>query len=172
MIAQDIIELILSSEDIGNLTVSNIACIVGIERYTLSRIFKKETEVSLEYYLNNERMIRAAQMLVCRPELTIKKKKKILGYCTCDYFILRFNKHFLITPGKYRELSRKRKQAETVGIKDRLKKEKVTRLKQLARQLKLKGHSKLKKQELIDLITLKPEQEIAQRWTSEKKLKK
>ena len=53
--------------------------------------------------LNCIKLRKAAQLLVEKPEMTVKELSSTMGYADSIYFIQVFKAWFGITPGKYRK---------------------------------------------------------------------
>ncbi len=92
----------LSEEEFAELTVARLANSQQIDRFSLSRLFKKRTDMTLEDFLFRQKMTRALFMLTNRDEITIKEVSQKIGFCTSDYFIRKFREFYGIAPGKYR----------------------------------------------------------------------
>lgn len=109
-LAERVIKYILSRrhEEFPLLSVSMLARTFGTDRYKLLREFKKEIDMTLEYYLNQERMCRCGFILLSNPDIAVKEVSKMMGFCTSDYFIQVFKKFYGIVPGQFREVRTKR----------------------------------------------------------------
>jgi two-component system response regulator YesN len=103
-------ELILSqkAEELGKLTVSEIARQLDVSPSYLSRLFKKERIFTLQEYLVRAKLMRSASLLIIEPSLKIRRLAKLMGFVDTEYFASLFKKNFGISPAKYREC-RKRK---------------------------------------------------------------
>lgn len=86
------------------LSVSTLAYFFKINRFTLTRQFKRQTGMTLEEFLLKERMARAAFLLRTYQNITVKEVAEIIGFCTCNYFIRKFRQYYGVPPGKYRVL--------------------------------------------------------------------
>ena len=103
-------ELILTrkSEELGKLTVSEIARQLDVSPSYLSRLFKRERNSTLHEYLVRAKMVRSASLLIIDPGLKIRRLAELMGFVDTEYFTSLFKKNFGISPAKYREC-RKRK---------------------------------------------------------------
>ncbi len=101
-------------EDFAGISVTSLAKRFKVDRFKLSRTFKAEKKMTLDYYLLQEKMFRCAFILMSDREISVKELARIMGFCTCDYFIQVFKKYFGIVPGQYKEFKTQRS-----GIADR-----------------------------------------------------
>ena len=92
----------VTDREFADLSVSVLANLFHIERCKLSRLFKRQTDITLEDFLFKEKMTRAAFLLKSHGDITVKEVAERIGFCTCDYFIRKFRKHFGVVPGRYR----------------------------------------------------------------------
>jgi two-component system response regulator YesN len=90
-------------QEFADLSVSTLAYSFNIDRYTLSRQFKRQTHMTLEHFLYKEKMSRAAFLLKAHDGIKVKEVSARMGFCTCDYFIRKFKEFYGILPGKYKE---------------------------------------------------------------------
>ena len=104
-VSHQVVEYVMSITDkeFAQLTVSILAHSFEIDRYKLSRQFKRQMEMTLEHFLYKEKMTRAAFLLRAHKEITVKEVAKRIGFCTCDYFIRKFKAYYGVLPGKYKE---------------------------------------------------------------------
>ncbi|HLP58878.1 MAG TPA: helix-turn-helix domain-containing protein [Candidatus Deferrimicrobium sp.] len=100
--------------DFATLSVTSLAEKFEINRFKLLRVFKAEKKMTLDAFLLQEKMCRCSFILMSDMEITVKELAKLMGYCTCNYFIQVFKKYFGIVPGDYKEFKTKRS-----GIVDR-----------------------------------------------------
>ncbi len=84
------------------ITLESTADAIGISSGHLSRIFKKETGISIVDYVQKER-VKAAKNLLIYSDSTLTEISQYLHFSTQSYFISIFKKHFGITPGQYRK---------------------------------------------------------------------
>ncbi len=101
-------------KDFVALSVSSLAQKFKMDRFKLSRTFKAEKNMTLEFCLMQEKMLRCAFILMLNRDITVKEVSKLMGFCTCDYFIQVFKKYFGLVPGRYKEYKTRRG-----GMKDR-----------------------------------------------------
>lgn len=83
------------------ITLESVASAVGISPCHLSRIFKKETGISIVDYVQKERVEAAKHMLACTDD-TLAAISQYLYFSTQSYFIRIFKKYTGMTPGQYR----------------------------------------------------------------------
>jgi YesN/AraC family two-component response regulator len=105
-VSDRVVEYVLTrdTDELGSLTVENIAAHLKINRSHLSRTFKTEKKFTIEEFVFKIKIIQAASMLKDNAEMTIKGIARKLGFSRCDYFIRIFKRYFGTTPAKYREL--------------------------------------------------------------------
>jgi two-component system response regulator YesN len=84
------------------LTREELASYVYLNPAYLSRLFRKETGLSLSDYILQERMRKAADMLLCTDK-TISEIADSLGYDNFSYFARLFKKIYGMTPQYYRK---------------------------------------------------------------------
>lgn len=115
-ISEQVVQYVLTLKDelFMKVSVNKLAKHFEIERCKLSRLFKFEKEMTLERFLFQEKMFRAAHLLLSGSKLSIRQVSDKLGFCTCDYFIRKFKEYYGVVPGKYRDFKTKRS-----GLKDR-----------------------------------------------------
>lgn len=116
-LANKVVEFLLTCElDVfETLTIHKITEIFGISRSYLFKEFKNKKAFTLNDFINREKMLRAAALLEKNEKLTIKKISEKFGFCTSEYFIILFEKHFGITPGRYRQLKLKARHKKTAS---------------------------------------------------------
>jgi AraC family transcriptional regulator len=93
----------VTDKEFADLSVGTLAYSFKIDRYKLSRQFKRQTAMTLEDFLLKEKMTRSAFLLKAQREITVKEVSQRIGFCTSDYFIRKFRKFFGIAPGRYKE---------------------------------------------------------------------
>ncbi|UCH93510.1 MAG: helix-turn-helix transcriptional regulator [Candidatus Aminicenantes bacterium] len=98
----------VSDEEFANLSVAGLAYSFKINRYKLSRQFKRQTDMTLEEFLFKEKMARAAFLLKTFDQITVKEVSQRIGFCTCDYFIRKFRQYYGVAPGRYKEFKIKK----------------------------------------------------------------
>lgn len=89
-----------------NLTAGFLAGRVGYSDYYLSRIFKKETGISLDAYARSIRIQRAKQLLTFSDE-DIEGIAQKLGFGSRNYFSATFKRTTGRSPAAYRQENRK-----------------------------------------------------------------
>lgn len=94
----------ISDEGLGGLTVSKLAYHFGIDRSKLSREFKKQKKMTLDKFLNKEKMFRAAFLLIADEDTSIKEVSQRIGFCTSEYFVRVFRDYFGVFPERFKEL--------------------------------------------------------------------
>jgi len=92
----------VTDKEFADLSVGTLAYSFKIDRYKLSRQFKRQTAMTLEDFLLKEKMTRSAFLLKAQREITVKEVSQRIGFCTSDYFIRKFRKFFGIAPGRYK----------------------------------------------------------------------
>lgn len=93
----------VTDEEFANLSVEVLAYSLNINRFKLSRQFKRQSDMTLEEFLFKEKMARAAFLLKTFEDITVKEVSRRIGFCTCDYFIRKFKQYFGVAPGRYKE---------------------------------------------------------------------
>lgn len=84
------------------LTLDNVAQEIGINKYELSRSFKKETGLTFPDYIHHIRL-KEALILMNNENLNITDISHMVGYNDVNYFIKVFKKHHGVTPHQYRQ---------------------------------------------------------------------
>lgn len=104
-VSYQLVEYVMKAtdEEFAGLSVGFLAHSFNIDRFKLLRLFKKQTNMTLEHFLYKEKMARAAYLLKVYRNMTIKQVAEKIGFCTCDYFIQKFKEYYGVVPGKYRE---------------------------------------------------------------------
>ena len=77
--------------------VANVAAAAGLERSYFSRLFKKETGITCEKWLNDFRMEKAAKLLKSG-RLNVAETARSAGFTDQFYFSRAFKKHFGVPP--------------------------------------------------------------------------
>lgn len=105
-ISDKIVQYVMSVQDeqLAGLTVSKLAYQFDIDRSKLSREFKKQKKMTLDKFLNKEKMFRAAFLLISDDETSIKEVSQRIGFCTSEYFIRVFRDYFGVVPRRFKEL--------------------------------------------------------------------
>ncbi|NIM10761.1 MAG: helix-turn-helix domain-containing protein, partial [Candidatus Aminicenantes bacterium] len=124
-IPDQVIQVVLTLPDreLAGLSVTKLARILKVDRFKLSRQFKRQKDMTLECFIFKEKMTRAAFLLMGR-SIAVKEVARRLGFCTCDYFIRKFREYYGIVPGQFREfrIRRSGEKERRSGLKDRRKK--------------------------------------------------
>lgn len=84
------------------ITLETVADAVGMSPCHLSRVFRKETGMSIVDYVQWERVEAAKHMLIYS-DATLSAISQYLYFSTQSYFIRIFKKYVGITPGQYRQ---------------------------------------------------------------------
>ena len=85
------------------ITVVQLADYIGLNPSYLSKLFKKETGISISIYIQT-RKIEAAQNMLKYSEYSISEIASTLAFTTQSYFTEVFRKKVGMSPKKYREL--------------------------------------------------------------------
>lgn len=85
-----------------NFRVSELAAMFGYQPDYFSSIFKKNVGTSLTEYTNKIR-IRAAELMLSNPEISIREAAYSCGFPDEKYFMKVFKKYKKITPTEYRQ---------------------------------------------------------------------
>ncbi len=106
--SEKVIKFILtrSNDELGDLTIERVTCILNISRSHLYQIFKDEKKFTPGEFLVMIKMLRSALLLVEDSGLTVEKIAKKMGFANSDYFKKVFKDHFGTTPGRYRRYVR------------------------------------------------------------------
>ena len=85
-----------------DLSLTSLADSVHLSSSYLSRLFKKETGVTVTDYITAERMEKARQLLE-QTDQSIESITQQVGYPTHHYFTKRFKQRYGVTPKEYRQ---------------------------------------------------------------------
>lgn len=85
-----------------NITLSEIASYVGMNRTAFCSFFKKETGKTFITALNEFRLEKAAELLCGHPELSVSAVAEAVGFESIPYFTRCFTKWKGLSPGKWR----------------------------------------------------------------------
>lgn len=85
-----------------NLTISEIANGIFVSESTLTKHMRRELSISVNKYIDNLILYRAAQMIV-ENDLPISAISEHFGFCDQFYFSRKFKAKFGITPSKYKK---------------------------------------------------------------------
>ncbi|HIW32920.1 MAG TPA: helix-turn-helix domain-containing protein [Candidatus Paenibacillus intestinavium] len=88
-----------------DITLAKVAHEIGINKYELSRSFKKETGLTFPDYIHHIRLKEALQ-LMNNENLSITDISYMVGYNDVNYFIKVFKRHYDVTPHQYRQQER------------------------------------------------------------------
>ena len=86
-----------------NFNISDLAAAVGVSHEHLSRIFRKETGITPQQYLKEEKTRRTC-VLLRNSNLSCKEICYRMGYDSPSHFARSFRNVMGVTPGKYRKL--------------------------------------------------------------------
>jgi transcriptional regulator GlxA family with amidase domain len=86
-------------------SISDLACRVNLSNSRLGHLFKAKTGLSLNAFLANERLEKAADLLRCT-EMLVKEITYSVGYCQEPNFNRAFRKRFDTSPASYRRQQR------------------------------------------------------------------
>ncbi|HJA94162.1 MAG TPA: AraC family transcriptional regulator [Candidatus Eisenbergiella merdipullorum] len=95
---------IIQDRYMETLTLEELSGRVYISSQYLSRLFTEYTGCSVYEYLTSYRMIRAKELLLRRPDLSIQVIANDVGYSDASHFILMFRKATGMTPGTFRKM--------------------------------------------------------------------
>lgn len=84
------------------ITVDDLAEHVGVSRSHLSRLFKKELNISISEYIRNRKLDRAKNLLQYSDYSAIEITN-YLAFASQSHFIMSFEKYVGMTPKKYRD---------------------------------------------------------------------
>ena len=82
--------------------VADVAAAAGLERSYFSRLFKKETGIACEKWLNDFRMEKAAKLLKSG-RLSVAETARSAGFSDQFYFSRSFKKHFGVPPASFKK---------------------------------------------------------------------
>lgn len=85
-----------------NLTISKIANGIFVSESTLTKHMRRELSISVNQYIDNLILSRAAQMMV-ESDLPISAISEHFGFCDQFYFSRKFKAKFGISPAKYKK---------------------------------------------------------------------
>ena len=86
----------------ANLSVSDVARAVNMHRVSLYRLFKEKLNLSIEQYIQNYRMSKAAYLLT-NSDLSIQRIGESVGLFDYPHFCRQFKKYYKFTPSSYRK---------------------------------------------------------------------
>ena len=94
-------EILRHLEDDPLKTVQELGCLVNLSSSRLGHLFKTETGISLDSYLTEVRMEKAADLLVST-DMQIKEIAAIVGYRQVPSLDRAFRNRFGLSPADYR----------------------------------------------------------------------
>ncbi|WP_256758089.1 response regulator [Cohnella sp. WQ 127256] len=103
-VVQRVINYISANLD-EDLSRDSIADYIGMNPDYLTRVFKKETGLSVVEYISQQRVERAKELL-SKTEMQISMVAASVGYHNFSHFSQMFKKHAFMNPGAYRNHSR------------------------------------------------------------------
>jgi AraC-like DNA-binding protein len=96
---------ILEMVEWGTFTIHDLALEFHLSPSYLQRLFKQQTSVSMGEWLNEQRLQRAANLLV-NSCLSVKEITHTIGYRHASSFIRAFERRFRQAPASYRKTKR------------------------------------------------------------------
>jgi AraC family transcriptional regulator len=94
-----------------NLSLTDLANLVGRSNYHFARLFKKTLGVSPHQYLIERRTERATRLLV-NTNLSMAEIAQFTGFSSHSHFCLTFRKHMSVTPALYRKMNALRRSSK------------------------------------------------------------
>ncbi len=85
----------------NELSICDIARLVGVERTYLAKLFKEKTQMSMQNYLIHTRLSRAAQLLA--RGYTVAESAAICGYSDSFNFSKMFKRRYGVSPAAYKK---------------------------------------------------------------------
>lgn len=110
-ITEEAIEFIISRDldELAGLTRYHVAATLGINKAYLSEKFKEDTHWTVLEFITFEKMKRAERLLQTRPDLTVNEISLKVGIVKCTQFRSKFKKVYGLKPGKYRKVTKEKK---------------------------------------------------------------
>ena len=96
------IVIYIDSNYAKEISLSGIAENSHVSKEHLSRLFKKETGVTITEYVANARCKKAAELLTTT-NLSISEISELVGYSDNNYFVKVFRKYYKMSPSQYRQ---------------------------------------------------------------------
>jgi two-component system response regulator YesN len=87
-----------------DISLSDAAAYLGLHPVYIGKLFKMETGDSFVHYLNQTRIGKAKELLICGPNISLDKIAGCVGFENRRTFYKVFGKHVGQTPGQYRDL--------------------------------------------------------------------
>ncbi len=109
-ISDRVTEFVLTRQtnELAFLKVSNIADTFGVNPSYLSRTFKGDKDITLNEFINGQKMFQSALLLKKNRNLTMEDLAKIVGFSRADYFITLFKSYFGVHPQKFKKIRKNR----------------------------------------------------------------
>jgi two-component system sensor histidine kinase YesM len=107
-VVEKVKQIIADNISLSNLQREELAQMVYLSPGYLSRIFKKETGMSLSDYITRKRIVMAKQLL-SKTNLSITAIAERVGLSYASYFTKLFKENVGMTPQEYRQQSRNQK---------------------------------------------------------------
>jgi AraC-like DNA-binding protein len=85
-----------------DLSLDTLSAITGYSPYYLSKLFKRETGMTINHYIKKMR-IEHAKLLLCSQQATIQQISEQLHFCSSSHFAEAFYKQVGMTPREYRK---------------------------------------------------------------------
>lgn len=89
-----------------NVTLDELAELIGLSKFHLSRSFKQYTGFAPKQYVNRVRITKACHLL-SSTELSVAQVSEKMGYHSPFYFSEQFKNIIGYSPSEYRKMSRK-----------------------------------------------------------------
>lgn len=105
-LSNHVVEFILTCPEpmLRELTIGKIIDEFEVSRANLFKQFKTSKPFTINEFINQQKIFRAALLLEKDEELTVKTLSEKMGFCNSEYFIRVFEKYLGITPGRYKKL--------------------------------------------------------------------
>lgn len=97
-------------EGMKDLSAEDVAAMVGLDKSSLTKAFRRTLRISLTGFIKREILYRALFALETESHIEVGDLAKRLGFGAGEAFAREFEDFFLITPQKYKELVTIRKQ--------------------------------------------------------------
>lgn len=85
-----------------NLTISTVAEAIFVSKSTLTKHMRKELSTSVNHYINDLILTRAAQMIT-RGNMSLNAISEHFGFCDQFYFSRKFKAKFGVSPSEYKK---------------------------------------------------------------------
>ncbi len=107
-VVREVAQFVISCSDseLSLLNVDALARKLGRNRCTLSKEFKKHTNLLLKNYIVKEKIMRITKVIVSSDSIRIKDIAQQFGFKRIDVFRKHFIKLYCITPCQYRKLKK------------------------------------------------------------------